>query len=677
MNTRLIQLLKSKLLHLTVVACLALVSHTSVAADDTSSIGKPTLYLIGDSTVRCGSGQGGGGMWGWGSVIDRHFDTTKINVDNRALGGRSSRTYLTEGRWQQVLDQLKPGDYVLMQFGHNDGGQMFAGDRPRASIKGNSDETRDGVVEATGTAETVHSFGWYLRKYASETQQRGATPVVLSLIPRDRWIDGKVIRASNDYGKWASQAAEQVGAEFIDLNAIVAERYEQDGQLRVHAEYFTPKDHTHTSRTGAMVNAACVVAGIRNLTSCDLKDYLLPSDTKLPEESMTVRRFDFGAGEAARGYWPVHADTVYNSDTGYGFESVDGVVASKSSDDAPSTDYCQSEQPFYFSMALPEGSYEVQVSVPEQHAGPTTVRAELRRLMVEQSSDHTLVFTVNIRQPRLPDGSRVRLKDRETKKEAWAWDDRLTLEFNGDHPAVSSITVTPVADRHTLFLLGDSTVADQPLEPWGSWGQMLTRFFAPSVVVANHSESGETVRGSLSAHRFDKIFSLAKPGDYLMVQFGHNDMKKTSPNALEQYRSGLQQVIQQAQQLGMTPILVTSMERKSGVEHDTLGAYPQTVRDLAEELDIPLIDLHRDSKVLYAELGDSLDAAFVDGTHHTSYGSYQLARCIVQQLTQQVPDLAAHLCSDVPEFEVSAPPSPAGWTLPASPKWDPNFKESN
>ncbi|PQO35100.1 GDSL-type esterase/lipase family protein [Blastopirellula marina] len=255
--------------------CTLSAATTSRAADDAS----PRLVLIGDSTVKNGAGKGDGGLWGWGQVIEPQFDTERITIENRALGGRSSRTYLTEGLWAKSLARLRAGDFVMMQFGHNDSGQMFEGDRPRASIKGNGDESQDGVVAATGKQETVHSYGWYLRKYIADAKAKGAIPIVLSPVPRDRWQAGRVIRANQDYGLWARQAAEQSGAYFIDLNELVAARYEQLGEAKVGADFFTEEDWTHTTRPGAVINAACVAAGVRGLQDCKLKDYLAAEKT--------------------------------------------------------------------------------------------------------------------------------------------------------------------------------------------------------------------------------------------------------------------------------------------------------------------------------------------------------------------------------------------------------------
>ncbi len=232
----------------------------------------PTLFLIGDSTVKNGRGDGAGALWGWGDLLAPHFDKVKVKVANRALGGRSSRTFFTEGLWEKVLADLKPGDFVMMQFGHNDGGELFKGTRPRASLKGNGDETQEGVVEQTGKLETVHSFGWYLRKFIADTKAKGATPIVCSLIPRNDWTDGKVRRANTSYGKWAKEAAEAGGAHFIDLNEIIARHYERIGQEKV--KEFFPQEHTHTGLAGAKLNAECVIEGLKMLKDCKLNNYL-------------------------------------------------------------------------------------------------------------------------------------------------------------------------------------------------------------------------------------------------------------------------------------------------------------------------------------------------------------------------------------------------------------------
>jgi rhamnogalacturonan acetylesterase len=232
----------------------------------------PTLFIIGDSTVN----NHANGALGWGDPVKSLFDEKRINVVNRARGGRSSRTFFTEGLWGKVLDDMKPGDYLLMQFGHNDSpGLMDPKGKGRGSIKGNGDETADGLDEH-GKIETVHAYGWYLRKFISDAKAKGVHPIVLSMVPRNNWTaDHKIILAGNDYGKWAAEAAKQESVPFINLNEIIAEKYDKMTPEQVKSEYFTPVDNTHTSPAGAKVNAASVVEGIRDCKDSDLKNYIL------------------------------------------------------------------------------------------------------------------------------------------------------------------------------------------------------------------------------------------------------------------------------------------------------------------------------------------------------------------------------------------------------------------
>ncbi|WP_345950243.1 MULTISPECIES: rhamnogalacturonan acetylesterase [unclassified Mucilaginibacter] len=235
---------------------------------------KPVLYLVGDSTVKNGKGKGDGGLWGWGNYLGTYFDTTKITVENDALGGTSSRTFQTQGWWDKVLVKIKPGDYVIMQFGHNDASPLVDSSRARGTIKNNSDEQQELYNPLTKKNEVIHSYGWYLRKMINEAKAKGATVAVCSLIPRDNWKDSKVNRSTDSYVLWASQAAKQAGATFIDLNALVADVYDQEGEAKVRSTYFTTTDHTHTSEAGAKLNAQLVAKGIKNSKGFSLSKYL-------------------------------------------------------------------------------------------------------------------------------------------------------------------------------------------------------------------------------------------------------------------------------------------------------------------------------------------------------------------------------------------------------------------
>ena len=231
----------------------------------------PTLFLIGDSTVKNSWDKGTDGLWGWGKPLESYFDSSKLNVENQALGGTSSRSYINQKHWERVLARVKPGDYVMMQFGHNDGGGANNG---RGSLRGNGEETEDVTVK--GAAETVHTFGWYLRKYIADTKAKGATPIVCSLIPRNTWRDGKVARGTGSYGTWAADAAKQGDALFIDLNGIIADHYDKLGEEAVNS-LFPAKEHTHPNWHGAKLNAECVVEGVKGLKDSPLAKYLSES----------------------------------------------------------------------------------------------------------------------------------------------------------------------------------------------------------------------------------------------------------------------------------------------------------------------------------------------------------------------------------------------------------------
>lgn len=238
---------------------------------------KPTLYIIGDSTVKNGSGKGSDGQWGWGSLIHEYFDTTQIHIENHAIGGRSSRTFLTEGRWERILKNLKKGDFVMMQFGHNDGGAINDTTRARGTIKGTGEETQEIDNLLTKKHEIVHSYGWYMRRYINETNEKGATAIVFSPVPRNVWKEGKIPR--DQYGKWAAESAQTAGAFFVDLNELVAVKYELSTEAKLKADFF-PIDHTHTNYAGAKLNAATVVEGIKKLKDCKINKFLLNEKQK-------------------------------------------------------------------------------------------------------------------------------------------------------------------------------------------------------------------------------------------------------------------------------------------------------------------------------------------------------------------------------------------------------------
>lgn len=236
--------------------------------------GRPVVFIIGDSTVKNGKDDGSNNQWGWGHFFSDMVDTTKVSVENHALGGRSSRTFITEGLWANVLSAVKPGDYVLVQFGHNDSGSLNVG-RARASLKGNGDNDTTVVMESTGKAEKVQSFGWYMRKYAKDVKAKKATPILLSHIPRNMFTTKDsvaVIRNSDGFGLWTKQAAAMEHVPYIDLNKLAADKLDKMGKDAIQKLYYG--DHTHTSKAGAILNAQTVAEGLRSLKNCKLKNAL-------------------------------------------------------------------------------------------------------------------------------------------------------------------------------------------------------------------------------------------------------------------------------------------------------------------------------------------------------------------------------------------------------------------
>jgi len=360
---------------------------------------------------------------------------------------------------------------------------------------------------------------------------------------------------------------------------------------------------------------------------------------------------------------------AYSAETGFGFEQGNA----------------------YFSIDVAEGNYAVAVTLGGVKRCETTVKAESRRLMLEAvvtEPGQTLIrhFAVNVRNYRVPPppenapgGDRVRLNPRE--QGVLHWDDKLTLEFNGTPGCVQAVEVNR-ADIPTIFLAGDSTVTDQPADPTTSWGQMLTRFFRPEIAIANHAESGETMRSFITGLRLDKILSQIKPGDWLFIQFGHNDMKENWPQtyapATGTYKLYLKLFIAEVRRKGATPVLVTSVHRRSfgpdGRIRNTLGEYPEAVRQTAREESVALVDLNTMSAAFYEALGpDRSPLAFGangrDGTHHSAYGAYELARCVVEGIRSTKLDLAKYVIDGLPPFDPAHPDPPENWKLLPSPRF--------
>ena len=373
---------------------------------------------------------------------------------------------------------------------------------------------------------------------------------------------------------------------------------------------------------------------------------------------------------------------VYSDSLGYGYDVL------------PAPDKKKPAEPFYFSVKVPDGNYLVKVVLGGKKNSNTTVRAEGRRLMMDNittkkaKDTQEVSFTVNKRTPLIDEKNRVKIKDRE--KAYFTWDDKLTLEFNGDMPAVKHIHIEK-ADVPTIYLCGNSTVVDQNYEPWASWGQMITRWFGPEVAISNHAESGLTARTFIASNRLDKILTTLKKGDYVFVEFGHNDEKEKKPGdgAWYHYQYQLKIFVDQVRKKGADIVFCTPTQRRAFNDDkktlmNTHGDFPAAMKMVAEKENVPLIDLNSLTKTFFETLGyeDSKRALvhypkemygreLADNTHFNPYGAYEVAKCVVMGMKQLNLPVVQYLRADWQDFN---PAQPDDWKTF---KWAPSRISEN
>lgn len=389
-------------------------------------------------------------------------------------------------------------------------------------------------------------------------------------------------------------------------------------------------------------------------------------------------RFYFSEQAARKGFVKVTEKTFYGVNSAFGYD----LNTNQNGKDA-----------FFFSVDLPEGNYKVKLTLgnPEL-ATNTTVRSESRRLMLENIKTPkgkfiTKEISVNIRNTKIGITDSVRIKARENGK--LNWDNKLTLEINGVIPSLARLEITSAENIPTIFLAGNSTVVDQDNEPWCGWGQILPRFLNSDIAVANYAESGEAGNTFIRSLRFGKILHEMKKGDYLFIEFGHNDMKQKGENAgaFKSYKQSLVTMIDETRKKGGTPILVTPMHRRrfddNGKIINTLEDYPDAVRQTGKELNIMVVDLNAMSKVLYEAWGpDESVKAFVhypagtfpvqktdlaDNTHFNSFGGYEICKCILKGLIDNKSSLKKYIVKDYRLFNPAKPDKFNQFNIPATP----------
>ncbi len=405
-------------------------------------------------------------------------------------------------------------------------------------------------------------------------------------------------------------------------------------------------------------------------------------------QSNLNKSFSFGTKNTRDNAVNISEATIYNEATGFGFDfnTANNAKFSKQA--------LTSKSSVYFSIKLPEGFYKVDLVLGDKKCSETTVKAESRRLMikelqVEKKDTVHYSFTVNVRTPKIDNNSSIRIKDRD--KSQLNWDDKLTLEFSGS-PAIQSINITPVSNITTIFLAGDSTVTDQDVEPWASWGQFFTNYLSSDVVVANYAESGSSLSAFKAVKRLDKILSLMKSGDYLFIEFAHNDEKQKGDGIgpWESYTNYLKEYITKAREKEGIPILCTPTQRRAfnnnGTLRDTHGDFPDAMRKVAKEMHVPLIDITKMTTDMYESWGDEPSRlAFVqypantfpgqtkkleDNTHFNSFGANEIAKCVVQGIKDLNLDLQKYLRPNIPQYNPKKPNVISNWTLPMSTRFE-------
>ena len=343
----------------------------------------------------------------------------------------------------------------------------------------------------------------------------------------------------------------------------------------------------------------------------------------------------------------------------------------------------KSNAPFTRNIEVPDGNYKVTIVLgSKKKAGKTVVRAENRRLMVDEVATKkgqfkTVEFVVNKRTPEIEKGKRVKVKDRE--KNYNTWDNAINLEFTAAAPAVKEVKIERDTTATTIFLCGNSTVVDQPYEPWASWGQMIPRWFGPEVSISNNAESGLTAASFLGSYRLDKILTMMKKGDYVICEFGHNDQKEKMAGAGAWYNFSyyLKIFIDKVRAKGGNIIFVTPTQRRrfDDATHskilETHGDYPDAMRAVAKREGVPVIELHDMTRTFFETLGyenskkalvhypantfPGQDKPLADNTHFNPYGAYEIAKMVVMGMKQLNLPIVKYLRSDWKDFNPAQP----------------------
>ncbi|WP_434036502.1 rhamnogalacturonan acetylesterase [Formosa sp. 4Alg 33] len=405
--------------------------------------------------------------------------------------------------------------------------------------------------------------------------------------------------------------------------------------------------------------------------------------------------FKFGDHKTNNSEISISKSIVYTEALGYGFDFNTGKHINFTKTGISGIEST------YFSVKLSEGDYKVDVILGGDTPSKTTIKAESKRLMlreiqVPKNKSVNNSFAINVRTPKISDTTQINIKDRE--KNSLNWDDKLTLEFLGDFE-IQSITITPITKITIVFLAGDSTVTDQNLEPWASWGQLITNYFTDDIVIANYAQSGASLPSFKARHRLDKILSLMKKGDYLFIEFGHNDekIKAEGNGAWGLYTNLLKEFVTKARDKSGIPVLVTPTQRRAfdtnGKLKPTHGDFPNAMRKVATDLQVPLIDITKMTTKMYEAWGEaSSRKAFVqypantfpgqtkaleDNTHFNSFGANEIAKAVLLGIQNLNLELSKYIIKETPKYNPNQPDQLLDWTVPMSGRFENETPDGN
>jgi lysophospholipase L1-like esterase len=421
---------------------------------------------------------------------------------------------------------------------------------------------------------------------------------------------------------------------------------------------------------------------------------LILTNLTVSAQQRTSYKFSFGPNEVP-GYIKVDPTRVYSAENIYGFDfGTTALSVDRAGEKTPASGFCTSDKPFFFSITLPEGNYNIRIITGDmRESSKTTVRAESRRLIFEKvitkaGKFKTLESTINIRVPEI-NGTNEKVIENPRELYKLDWDDKLTFEFTDERPCICALEISKTDQAVTVFLAGNSTVVDQDDDPWASWGQMFPRFLKPGIAVANFAESGLSLGSFIASNRMKKVLSLARTGDYLFIEFGHNDQKEKGPDdgAFKSYSERLRLLVTEFRKKGGTPVIVSPANRRSFDDDskitNSLGDYPAAAKKVADELNVSYIDLNGMTKVLYETLGtEDSKKLFViypassfpwepnalnDNTHFNSYGAYQLTRCIINGIMENKIAISKFLIKGLSSYSPDNPDRFENFSLPLSP----------